>query len=337
MAFSTITVNVGTDWTLITNEVAMLQFNDEMQMSIVPNGSTPSETIGLLMQPNEKFEHNDHGVSVWAKGYAGGTGHESVRVAKGVRSTKTVDFGLEVARGKVPGAEPFGAFGEVTSSIAGTNRVIWANGDFSIPNQTTGEQISIQSTSVEDGVGGTGIQEIHLHYLDANLDPQFELVTTNGQTSVLTVATNIRFIQCAHMAEFGTAKQAVGNISFTDIAESKTYNEIGATYNRCSSSARMVPRGKRAMVAGVVGSTTSGASKDAKIAIASTYFEAHDYTADGVFIPFGTIAMQDTGIPFTFPIPVPMPEGTIIALIYSTGNAGLLITGDWFGWLEDAI
>jgi len=245
------------------------------------------------------------------------------------------NFMTAVGRGKVSWAETFSAFGEVPASVAGFNKVVWADGTFSVPNQTTGEQMSIVSTSASDGVGGTGIREIHIHYLDVNLDPQFETITMNGLTPVLTVATDIRFIQCAHMTAYGTNKAAVGTITFSNLAVTATYNQIGVNYNRCSSSARMVPRGKRCMVAGVVGSSTSGAGKDTKISIASTYFEGHDYTQDGVFIPFGSLAMQDTGIPYIFPIPIPIPEGAIISLTYTTGNAGLLITGDWFGWLEN--
>lgn len=246
------------------------------------------------------------------------------------------DYALEVARGNIEGAELFGAYGEKVNSTAGINKLLWADGVWYIPNQTTGERVQIQSTNANDTVGGSGIQQIDLHYLDDQLVFRTEQINLNGTTPVLTTATNIRFIQCGHMNLYGSLKAAAGNITFTRVGlPTEIFNQINATYNRCSSSARMVPAGKRAVVYSLVGSCTSGAGKDAKISIASTYFQGHDYTADAVLIPFGSIAMQDSGIPMTFKTPFCFYEGVVIAMTYSSGNAGLLITGDWFGWIED--
>jgi len=246
------------------------------------------------------------------------------------------ELALAIARGEVEGSEPFGAYGERVNSTAGTNQLLWADGTWYIPNQSTGEQVQIQSTSANDTVGGTGINSIDLHYLDDQLIFRTEIVPLNGTTPVFTTATNIRFIQCGHMVDYGSLKSAAGNITFTRVATpTQIFNQINATYNRCSSSARMVPAGKRAVIYSMVGSCTSGAGKDAKISIAATYFQGHDYTVDAILIPFGSIAMQDSGIPLTLKIPFVYYEGVVIAMTYTSSNAGLLITGDWFGWIED--
>ena len=172
-----------------------------------------------------------------------------------------------------------------------------------------------------------------MHYLDADLAPQFEVITITGTTPGLTIATDIRFVQCTHMVTFGTAKQAVGDISFSFGANPASY--IGATKNRCSSSARMVPKGKKAYVVGATAGSISGtAAARAIINIASTYFDGHDYSPDSIFLPRAALAFQDNSVTFAFPVPIPFPEGAVIAMIATTDKAAT-ITGTWFGWLED--
>lgn len=83
MAYVTKTVSVTAEWTFITNKVALLQFNDRMQMAIT-SGSTPtSSTAGFMMEEEEKYINSTAGVSVWAKAIPNnGSGRESVRVAE---------------------------------------------------------------------------------------------------------------------------------------------------------------------------------------------------------------------------------------------------------------
>lgn len=61
---------------------------------------------------------------------------------------------VEIARGDVLGASPFGAYGEITTSGLVTKNVIWPDGTFYVPNQTTGEAITFVSTSAQDAGGG---------------------------------------------------------------------------------------------------------------------------------------------------------------------------------------
>lgn len=243
---------------------------------------------------------------------------------------------IEIARGNIGGALPFGAYGEINTGGAVTNRLLWADGIWYIPNQTTGEQISVQSTSASDGVGGTGIRSVHVHYLDDTLTPQSEEIILNGLTPVLSIATNIRFIQCAHMDTYGSSKAAVGTITFTNIAQTQTYNQIDPLQARCSSSARMVPAGKRFILMGLVGSSVSTtADSYAIIRIAASVFEGHDYTNDAILIPYGNIGVQNNGIPFILPVPFVFEAGVIIGMTCTTNKAAI-VTGDYFGWLEGA-
>ena len=81
MAMMTKTVLVGTDWTAVTNKVALLQFNDEMMMSL-GTAVAPTDPVGFAMARGEKYVNTSDGIVVWAKSKAGGTGTESVRVAE---------------------------------------------------------------------------------------------------------------------------------------------------------------------------------------------------------------------------------------------------------------
>lgn len=245
-------------------------------------------------------------------------------------------FMVEIARGNVAGTEPFNSHGRYVATGAVTNHIIWPDGVYNVP-VSTGVQMSIVSTDVADDGSpvGTGIRTMDIHYLDADLIPRVEAITLNGTTPVLTVATNIRFIQCMHILTAGTAKSAVGTISATNSAVIYSQIEVGS--RRCASSARMVPAGKRLFIAGAVGGSVSGtAAAGAQIKLSTTYFDGHDLTSQLIFIPFGNIGMQDNSIPYTFPIPAgPFPAGTIVTMEVTVDKAAV-ITGDWFGWLENA-
>lgn len=85
MAYSTSTVIVGTEWTAVTTAIALLQFNDEMQM-IINAGSMPAASdAGFKMLADEKYINATAGISVWARAIPGqGTGRESIRLAEDV-------------------------------------------------------------------------------------------------------------------------------------------------------------------------------------------------------------------------------------------------------------
>lgn len=244
------------------------------------------------------------------------------------------DFLMAVGRGKVDWASPYSSYGRYIATGAVTNQILWPDGVFNIP-APTGVQMSFVSTSAQDSAAGTGARTIHVHYLDANLIPQTEIVTLTGLTPVLSVATNIRFIECIHILTAGSGKSFAGTLTVSNGGITYSQVEIGA--RRCASSARMVPAGKKLFVAGANGGSVSGtAAAGAQIKISSTWFEDVDLTSELIFMPFGSIGLQDTTVAYTFPIPAgPFPAGTIVAMEVTVDKAATL-TGDWFGWLENA-
>lgn len=245
------------------------------------------------------------------------------------------DIGIQIARGQLSGAKPEGSFGELTTTGADANKIVWPGGAFKIPNQA-GISVDIVSSSVDDTSAGSGVRSIEVHYLDVNLDEQAVIIPLTGTAPIVNAITGVRFINCMHIETVGTPGQgATGNIKAYIGAQNYSYIKIGDV--RCSSSARMVPKGKRTMVLGLVGSAISGtAAARSLVQIVATELDAHQYIEQELFMPFGSIGLQDSSEGFNLPVPLPFKEGTIIALLLKTTDKAALITGDWFGWIEDA-
>lgn len=245
------------------------------------------------------------------------------------------DLGVQIARGQLTGAKPEGSFGELTTTGADSNRIIWPNGAFKIPD-AAGINVDIVSSNINDIDGGSGVNEIEVHYLDINLDEQAVVIPLNGTTPIVNAITGVRFINCMHIQTTGTVGQgAVGDIKA--YITTQIYSEIKAGDLRCSSSARMVPKGKRTMVAGLVASSISGtAAARALVQIVATELDNHQYTDQELFMPFGSVGLQDSSEGFNLPVPLPFSEGTVIAMLLKTTDKIATITADWFGWIEDA-
>ena len=249
--------------------------------------------------------------------------------------TKPYSIGYQkaIARGMVPGARVFGAYGRRTTAGAETN-ILWPDGVYALP-PAAGVQISVASSSTNDAAAGTGIRTVDIHYLDDQLAQRTELVTMNGVTPVLTVATNIRFIECMHMQTYGSGKAAAGTILASVGAQN--YAEISAGKLRCSSSVRMVPAGKRLFVRSVYAGSSSGtAAASTVIEMVSSYFDGNDYAADSVFFPLGAASFQDDSGGLILSSPIVLEEGAAFGLRFETDKVAT-ITGFWDGWLEDVL
>jgi len=236
----------------------------------------------------------------------------------------------DISRGKLSGAEPYGSYGRYAATGAVTDNVLWPDGALIIP--TTGVQLSLVSTSTSDAVGGSGVQSVHIHYLDIDLYERTETLTLTGTTAALTVATNIKFVQCMHMATYGANKKAVGTI--TASYSGNTLSQIAAGSVRCASSVRMVPKGKKIFVNGLSAGASSGsAAASVIVKFAATSLEGHDYTADSIFMPIASTAVQDNAESIILPVPYVFTEGVAIGMLVTTDKAATIV-GSWFGWME---
>lgn len=237
----------------------------------------------------------------------------------------------DIARGNIPGASPFGGYGERTTTGAESN-ILWPGGVFTLP-PPAGVQLSIASLSPDDSAAGTGVQTVDVHGLDDGLNEVTESVTLNGTSAVLTARANWRFVQCLRIRAVGSGKKAAGTISASVGAQ--VYAQIVAGAVRCTSSVRMVPAGKRLVVRGVYAGSVSGTAMAGTIVrLVTTYFEGHDFSADSVFVPLASAPFQDGSGSMDLGMPFVVPAGAAVGLAFTTDKA-TTITGTWFGNLED--
>lgn len=238
----------------------------------------------------------------------------------------------DISRGRVTGAEPFGAYGKRVASGAESN-ILWPDGPFALP-PAAGLQMLLYSTSPNDTSAGTGIRTVKIPYLDNNLAEQSETVTLNGTITVTTVATNIRFIQDMNMITYGSGKSAAGTIVAAKAGQN--YAQISSGGARSSSSMRMVPAGKRLIVDVVfAGSSNTTADAATIVEIVTSKFDGTDYSADSVFIPIGAAAFQANSAGTVIPCPLAFEAGTAFGMRFETDKAATII-GFWSGRLENA-
>lgn len=144
--------------------------------------------------------------------------------AVAVRPTK---FNDEVALGRRQGWQTWNKFG-YNSDIDGASETIWTVGG-TLSLLSSGETLSIVSTSTADDDGGTGANSIIVYGVDENWDLQTEVVTLNGTTPVVTTGS---WLGVNRMAIYlaGSGKNNAGTITATasTAATIQARIEIGA-------------------------------------------------------------------------------------------------------------
>lgn len=239
---------------------------------------------------------------------------------------------INIARGRYPGAQLFSAYGERTTAGQETNYPIWPDGA-TINTAAYGTAITIQSTSANDAVGGTGIQSIHVHYLQQDFTDTQKVIELDGITPVPLSDPKFLFMQCIHVNAVGSGGKAAGLITVS--ASGTIYSEIPVGELRCSSSFRMVPKGTQLYIDNAVGSSVSATADTTTIMrIVASQIETHYYRNPLIFVPHASVGMQNSAVSAEFPTSLgPFDAGTIVGCIHSTNKAAI-VACTWFGHLE---
>lgn len=240
-----------------------------------------------------------------------------------------------VHRASLISSERFDSYGELTTSAGVVNHLVWPDGaTLNVPD-SAGVQMTIVSTHASDDKdAGTGARTIEIHYLDAALAEQTEIVELEGLTPVLTDATNIRFINGMHLVTYGSGKQSAGVITAKN--NSIIYGYIAVSKFRSSSSARMVPAGKVLVIESMTAGAISGtAAAQATIRFFTTKLDEYDHTDDGIMVPYIPVSVQDTSAPLNGLPPIEVEAGVICGFQCDVDKAAT-ITAGFFGWLEVA-
>lgn len=233
-------------------------------------------------------------------------------------------YAADVARGLVAGATPYYTHGEVVTSGAATEAVIWETG---MPNSLTVPD-SIQLTIVSSSASDTG--QVKIRYLDGDLIERTETVTLNGTSSVTTTATDIRAINNAYSLN----GDVVGTITFS--SGGTTYARIPAGSVQFNTSLQRIPAGKRLMITSIYGGSASGSSAARVIIkLQTTQINGDSFAEDGILHPVGAVAAQDSSVTLPNFGPFPIRAGEWVGLTATTDKAAD-ITAGLFGWLEPA-
>ena len=127
---------------------------------------------------------------------------------------RPTDYHTEVALNRRQGHQLWNKFGYNGDVDIGTEVVASWGGSFT--PLTTATTLTIVSTSTADDgdPAGTGCNSIYIYGIDANRDEQFELVTLNGTTNVVTTTTWLGINRVA-MFLCGSGQVNAGTINIT--------------------------------------------------------------------------------------------------------------------------
>ncbi len=231
-------------------------------------------------------------------------------------------YAADVARGLVANAAPYYTHGEVVTSGAATETVIWETG---MPNSLTVPD-SIQLTIASSSASDTG--RITIRYLDSDLIERTETVTLDGTSNVTTTATDIRAINNAYSLDGSVA----GNITMSN--GGTTYARISSGNVQFNTSLQRVPAGKRLMITSIYGGSASGHSAARVIIkLQTSQINGDSFAENGILHPVGAVAVQDSSVTLANFGPFPIGPGEWIGFTGTTGKAAD-ITAGLFGWLE---
>src|SRR3990167_7119081 len=235
-----------------------------------------------------------------------------------------VPYETAIGVGKVTGHSKFRGYGErLTCSTSVTGDDIW-NGvatTIPLPDQTTGEQMTLVSTSIQDDSAGTGVRTIDVHYVDIAGDEQHEIIALDGTTPVSTVAADIRFVQAIHGESWGTGLVAAGDIVIYRFGDAtRVYNKISAGVNVSLSTARMVPAGKTAYIKNVSCSGASNKSMSIRLRITSTHEDT--LITDYAYQIKDSFFLQNSGSVKDFACPLTAPALSVIKMTAWSIQAG---------------
>jgi hypothetical protein len=247
---------------------------------------------------------------------------------------------VEIARGRMEGAQSVGVTGTITVTGAVTDIMVWPGSTVKDPSVAPvgGVQMTIVSTSAQDRSAGTGIRTLRFNYLDADLNPQSEIVALNGTTPVVTVATNVRWVGDLTGLTFGSEKHAVGDITVTNSGTRYKLLDLEARATR--STAFRVPAGKRLIIHSLFAGANSGtAAAKAQVSLVASVIGNLDGTVDrfedvGLLFRQGTIELQDGTTTLADGALAALPAGAILGFRVTTDKAATVSAG-FYGWLED--
>lgn len=224
--------------------------------------------------------------------------------------------------------------GKRVSISVGTHD-IWEGGADTIPlPNPLGQQMAIKSTNTDDINGGLGAREVILEYIDSLGDAKTEYILMNGTIEVLTVATNISFVNDFYVRRNGdlpnnNKSTAIGDITVYEIGNaSLVYNIIKEGGNKSLSTLRKIPNGSTYQIDALI---VSGDTKGVTVKFRTNESDTGEETEGFLFrVP---ITIGDSPASISFPTSIKISSGRIFKATAfvpsgaSGGDVSYLISG----------
>jgi len=248
----------------------------------------------------------------------------------------TVDYLDAIGLGKVAGHTGFRGFGQrsaLSTSVTGDD--IWSGVAvlIPIPNQTTGDSLTVVSTSAADTGAGANVRKIDIHYLDVAGVEQHMVVTLNGVTPVTPGLTGVRHVQYVHAEEVGAyGATAGGTITVYRTGDAaRIYAQLSPGTNVSLNSQRMVPAGKSFYMKYIVVSGASGKPLSVRLRATSDF---EGILTPNIFIYSEVFFIQDSAVFMNLDVPRVFPAFSIIKATAYSPQLGGDVSISYGGFLE---
>lgn len=247
-----------------------------------------------------------------------------------------MDYETAIGIRAIAGHTPFRGIGRRAAlSIAVGGDDMWEGAavEFVYPDQSTGEQMTVVSSSVNDTSAGSGTRSIDIHYLDNSGNERTETIVMNGTTPVNTVATNIRFVQYIHTSSVS----AIGIVSAGNIIiyragdATRIYNVIKVGGNVSLSTQRMIPNGKTFFLNNIKADAVD--NKPVSVRLRATCDYEGSLTSN-IFIYNEIFELYNSSQSLELKIPRKFPSLCIIKGTAVSTTAGGTCSLSYEGWIE---
>jgi len=244
------------------------------------------------------------------------------------------DYYSRVAGGDVEGSSIMSAMGEresIGTTVSGEDVWRYSGNVIGVP-QAIGDLMTIQSTKAADGVAGTGVIEVRIHYIDVadGLEKTVD-VLTNGTTTVNIPTIRALFVNDMYSIDVGSGGVADGEITvFQTGVATNVFNVISAGGNKSMVPAKMVPTGYELILKGWHATEAQG--KRCAIRIRST--DMNNELLAGVFGFKDTVYLSKSSSG-NLPLNVRVPALSIVKISAWAVVNGAEVGCGWWGELKE--
>ena len=196
--------------------------------------------------------------------------------------------------------------------------------------------MEVVSTSTDDDGNpvGTGARTVELIYLTNTFVEKTEIITLNGVTPVLTVATDIFRVNTFRVKTTGTGLANAGDIDIRNIADTPIYSRIATGINRAVNCIFTVPKGKSLYIYNVLFSAGSNVAGRPVRFITRANYDNVAMAKLGFFMPYTNIIITDGTCDVPIESPTVFPEGVDIKINAISPDGASYGAVTIRGWIE---